>query len=116
MLTLTQSGDTKEIIFIFPDESIRMENQEEAETVGDEIAADTHHFNCDSHLMAATIMTRVIIIIIYHIKYHYNHICIISNIINDDESHQKVNRTEFLSELEGGRVILQGDDPHVQWQ
>ena len=66
--------------------------------------------------MAATIMTRVIIIIIYHIKYHYNHICIISNIINDDESHHKVNRTEFLSELEGGRVILQGDDPHVQWQ
>ena len=32
------------------------------------------------------------------------------------ESHHNVNRTKFLSELKGIRVVLQRDDPYVQWQ
>ena len=33
-----------------------MENEEEAETVGDEVTANTENFNCDSHLLKRVVI------------------------------------------------------------
>ena len=33
-----------------------MENEEEAETVGDEVTANTENFNCDSHLLERVVI------------------------------------------------------------
>ena len=58
MTKTTKNEKTQKISsnFIFPDESIRMENEEEAETVGDEVTANTENFNCDSHLLERVVI------------------------------------------------------------
>ena len=78
-----------------------MENKEETESSREEGAVDADLMHCDSHLMMVIVkmMNRVKIT---KIMLH--------------ESHHNVNRTKFLSELKGIRVVLQRDDPYVQWQ
>ena len=82
---------------ISPDESIRMENKEETESSREEGAVDADLLHCDSHLK---IMERIMITMNK----------------NYDDSHHNVNRTKFLSELQGSGVVLKREDPHVQRQ
>ena len=81
---------------IFPDESVSVKNEEEAESSGEEGAAHADFIDGDSNLTM-----RLLLLIIYD---DYN------------DSHHNMCRAKFLSELEGGCFILKRDDPSVQWQ
>ena len=82
--------------FILPDESIRVENKEEAENAEEEGTAHADVKDDDSHLM----------------RNDYDD----KKDDADDDSHHNMCRAKFLSEFEGGCFILKRDDPSVQWQ